>query len=196
MSRTLFLVDNSFSVLNYHRSYTAMVKNIIQILKTHSPQTLLSVALFNDQLEVLFQDKQASTVDTNFCDSLRIAGSTALYDSLNVVLTKVPESDQGGLIIILTDGEDTRSKLQPHFLARKVDSFKQKGYKFIFLGTTPQSMFIGKNIGCNVCILYDTTEKSFQSVVKVLEPIISNKVQHDGDVDVREITDILSSFGI
>lgn len=201
-SDIILILDNSASILQYAEQYVNTINSIISTQKELSPNTNLTCATFNEHIKYLCVAKPISAIGEVKLSDLNPSGLTAMYDCVSSVISnmlaffektrRVPP-----LVIILTDGDDTISKrLTVRQLAIQIALAKQQGWKFVFLGCTQRSVEIGWKIGCNVCVFYSTTEKSFNVIPKLLLEIRQNGVSKDSAVDIRNIEDALSKMSI
>jgi len=201
MSNLLIFVDTSLSTSNYLEEYTECVNSLLKFYQTVNPDGLLSLATFNDDLAFQHVDKKARDVEKF---SFAPSGNTALYDSLcvglgtllkfHIVVKQVPS-----LVIILTDGMDTSSRsMDAKTTALQIARCKARGWRFIFLGMTDHSVTLGRQMGCNIGILYSPTTKSFHAVDEVLSGLVThmNKVWKDADIDLRLLEESLDSMKI
>jgi len=198
----ILVIDTSHSVLQYVTPYLQTINTIIEIQKKINPENLLSVVTFSNRIDYLCLNKPVKNITSPISvQDLNIQGNTALYDSVVAILgnlhkfhdkTKMRTETQ---VIILTDGLDTCSRFtQPKHLAFQIAKSQALGWKFTFLGTTEDSMNLGRILGCNVCVLYNTIESSFNRIGNVVEDLLQARIPSNVDVDLRDLTEAMSDM--
>ena len=199
----IFIIDNSSSVQPYLNSYVSAINGIVTLQKKENPDTLLTCATFNDAINYLCINKSIREINREVsADDIRPTGLTAFYDNVSAILRNTSEffsnnKQKAPLVIILTDGDDTSSRhLTEKQTMLQVQMCKAKGWKFIFLGVTETSIKLGRYLGFDVCILYNTKENSFKDIPEAVSHFIKNKNDGHVDVDIRDLTDCMDSMNI
>lgn len=196
----VFIIDRSSSVQPYLEPY---LKTINGILRNFSPNTLLTAAVFNECVHYLCINLPLHKIDRPVGpEDIRPTGLTAFYDNVSAIINRLiafyeNNRQKAPIVIILTDGDDTCSKrIKKQQMALQIAMAKARGWQFIFLGVTENSVHIGREIGCNTCILYNTTEKCFTEIPNVLGKLLSDRNIPDIDLDLRDLTEVLSNVKI
>ena len=193
MSNLVLIVDHSYSVLNYIKPYTDVVNHFIQKQRQLDSSTRVSLLFFGDTIKAEFVDRPIMNVAPIQPVLVRVGVLTALYDSLGIILRQIPENPT--TVIVITDGDDNNSKNQTAESVKVlIQNYKDKGHHFVFLGATENSVIIGKEIGFNVCILYNISEKSFEKVKETTEQIL--RIKRDADFDLREMMAVFADVKI
>lgn len=193
MTEVLLIVDSSYSVKSYVQPYLNAVNEIINVQKELAPDSLLSFATFNHRPSWFCNRQQVSTLKEITSDNFKPEGLTALYDSLAGIIHRMISFQKTiksfpPICIILTDGEDnTSSRVDARLCAMQIHIAKAQGYKFIFLGTTEKAVQIGREMGCQTCILYNTTETSLARIGGTIAKLFQQPIQKV-DIDLRDIT--------
>lgn len=192
MPNIILFVDTSGSIANFKQNYTQAVLNIIEKLKQINSDIFLTLVLFNENAQTLCLHQPIRTCD--FLKEIVPNGNTALYDCVSVTLNKMKKYYdktfiEPPIVIILTDGDDSCSKLtNERLLALEINMLKAYGWKFVYLGIEEKAVILGRQMGCNVCVLYDTSVKSLESIGQIIYEIVENKVRIDIDIDLRTLT--------
>lgn len=198
----VFIIDRSASVQLYTKNYTEAINGILQAQKRINPNTMLTCALFNDFISYICLNKPLKAFERPVKeDDINPSGMTAFHDNVSTIVNNLMIFYQDyphispPIAIILTDGEDTSSRLfvEKH-TAMHINAAKQKGWQFIYLGVTQTSMRLGRFLGCNACVLYNTTQRSFEEIPKVIERLLSERQVPNVDIDIRSITDCLTEM--
>lgn len=197
----LFLVDTSLSIGQYIQDYTNTINDIIRAYTTirnssssSSSDLSMTLATFNDDLHYLCKDKILQPNSVLVPAAFFPTGLTAFYDNLNQACTNYQKEHKNAdspLVIILTDGEDTTSKVvSESFLSARITALTRSGWNFIFLGTTKHSMSIGRQLGFQVCILYTPTRSCFAEIGNVITKLLSaaSTPLVQADIDMRQFS--------
>lgn len=199
-SNIVFIVDNSSSVNNYVQQYTETINRILETQRTIDPNTLLSFITFNQEIDYQYINQPLGTINTPF--NIKPNGITALYDNISTIIARLKNfstitHSKPPLVIIITDGEDTASRFaDKSHVYFQITMMQRFGWKFVFLGTTEEAVNIGKDMGCNVCILYTTNDRSFAEIVHVIGELLRHGVQHNEDIDIQMLTDMMMNTKI
>jgi len=200
----IFIIDKSSSVSLYEKQYLETVNNIIQTQKYFNPNSLLTCILFNDYIQYLYINLPLNKFETPInINDLRPQGLTAFYDNISIIISKLLDLYKNQqsyktppLVIILTDGEDTCSKSTENQASLQIHLAKKEGWQFIYLGVNEKSMRIGREIGCDTCIMYSCSLKGFSKVPEIMNKLLKNKIVPVLDIDISDLTESLSNTKI
>lgn len=215
----VFILDCSFSSDLYLKKYIDIVNQTVQTAKKLDSSTLVSVISFNTKYDFCYFMIPANQfpVITSENSRLKPVGTTALYDCLGAILVhlekffkktdRFPREDIDGskpvvdepLIIILTDGDDNSSKvLGPRHLFFQISKLRNRHWKFVFFGTTQESINFGKIMAFNTNFLYNYSCTT--SIISVIEKLLENdKILKTGQIlesDLRELETSLEKMSI
>lgn len=198
----IFIIDNSISTYGYAKQYIQAINGIINFQKNINPNTSLSLITFNNSIDYIYVNANINSVEPIDIKKLNPSGCTAFYDNFIAIINTLKKFYDKNLsnppiVIILTDGVDNYSKKtrEEHVLLQ-INLTKAYGWKFVYLGTTEKSVKIGRNIGCNACVLYKTSEKSFTELSRVVGGLLNDKVKNDIDIDIRHLINSIDNIKI
>uniref|UniRef100_A0A6C0EKM3 VWFA domain-containing protein n=1 Tax=viral metagenome TaxID=1070528 RepID=A0A6C0EKM3_9ZZZZ len=198
----LFIVDTSYSVKSYIKPYVDAINGIVGIQKQLAPDSLLTFVTFNKSHKFLCTREKVTSIPEITPEQLNCDGLTALYDCVVRILGRSMKfrnviQSMPPVCIILTDGEDNSSRyVSDGLCATQIALAKSVGYYFIFLGTTKKSVRIGKQLGCQSCILYQPTQSSFEKVVFSIRKMFQNPASVDRELDLRDLTESMHEMKI
>ena len=188
MSNSVIVIaDKSGSLYPYSSLYLKTINDLIKldcIINTH-----LSLIFFNDDIQYLHVNHPAKNISV---DKISFEGETAFYDNVSAIINRMLKfykfnNQKPPIVIILTDGEDNCSrKLKKEHLTLQIAIAKSYKWQFIFLGVNEKCVGIGKEIGCDSCILYDFSEKSLNDIPKLISSLFKEKVVPNMDFDLRD----------
>lgn len=198
----IFIIDNSYSVLQYHEQYLKTINSLIQIQKNVNPNSLITCILFNEHINYVHIGKPIKDVPDITLKQLESTGMTAFFDCVGSILVNISmffekTERNSPLVVILTDGVDTCSKrLNIKHVAFQIAKTKLEGWKFIYFGCTEESVKVGKLIGCNVNAFYNTTEQSFKNIPLLLSQIQQENIARDADFDIRQLENSMATMSV
>lgn len=189
----VFIIDASLSVLYNFKAYMSIVNGILGCM---GPNDTVSCVTFNEKATYFSVNNLGKRELTE--SDISPSGGTALYDQVCNILRKLGKFQENNLIwgstltptlaIILTDGEDTCSKLlSAKHLALQIATNRRVGWKFVFLGLTQNSARLGREVGCDTCIFYDMTEASQKAIISFIRESLDRKAIPVADLDLRAL---------
>jgi len=136
------LFDKSGSMNGKQEFAVNAMNEQVQTLRERSEEfdILVTLVHFNHNVEFILTNAPAAELQEIPLSAYQPNGGTALRDAIGVTidtLTKeCPDGDGDFLVIVITDGEDTSSSIfnQSH-MAEKIQTMKDKGWTFTYLGT-------------------------------------------------------------
>lgn len=199
MRNIILFIDTSLSIEKIMHDYTKAVMNIIGNIEKIDPASLLTVITFNETVEYVGINQAVSSYNSV---NLVPKGNTSLYDCLSTSIHRLNQfyeetKAEPPIVVILSDGRDTSSRLvDARLTALEILRMKVRGWKFVFVGTDPGAVILGKRMGCNVCVLYDTSPQSIANVSQVVAEIVEHRANHDAEIDIRTLTDSMAEMKI
>jgi hypothetical protein len=215
-SHVILLVDTSYSVNDIIEPYVNSVNKIIEMQSLLNPQTSYSVATFNDVVKFLtINERLADTKRIFTKDDLAPENATALYDNIPYILIQIKKffkanrTQDNTLVIILTDGNDTSSrKFGKQHVALEIARCKAEGWKFVYVGVDEDSLKLGKEVGCDLTILYDKnkSEQHLKALPILLERLFVDsltnefsklfKERQQHQIDMRELENVFNKMKV
>jgi hypothetical protein len=199
----IFIIDTSYSVNHILTKYVNSINNIINLQLAMFPETKYTICTFNNNHNFLcINEKLSSTNRRLTIEDLKPNGFTALYDSVSAVLIHMDNffrinNSEPPIVIIITDGDDTASKLlNRKHLFLQIARNKSRGWKFIFMGITEDSLTIGKDIGSDISIMYNTSEDCFSNLHYIFREIFSNPKLTNVEINMNDLTNNMSNLKI
>ncbi len=128
INHVVLVLDASYSMTPHQKALIQVADGQVEYLARRSQEldqeTRVSVYMFSDDVECLVYDKDVLRLPS-IASLYRIGGNTALIDATIKSLDDLEKTatlygDHAFLTFVLTDGEENRSRLQPHALQRKL----------------------------------------------------------------------------
>lgn len=195
----ILIIDTSYSINHILDNYFKSINSIIDEQLSINKFTKYSIITFNDEQKILCINEQIGISKRRLSrDDLKPNGFTRLYDSVSSILVHFDKfyekNSESPTVIILTDGDDTASKkISLSQLYLQIARNKQKGWKFIYLGITEKSLKIGREIGANITILYNTSHESFSFLPQLMKDIFIKNIGENENTEI-DISDILKNM--
>lgn len=169
----IILVSNNCS------GNTKIVNDIVNTQKRLAPNSFLSFLTFGKKAQNHFSRQMVSKVE----EKIHVPDdeSIAVYDCLVAILNSCLKFRQAILsispiFIILLTKEDTCSKnINPKILCLQVRIVQASGCKLIYLAPTKELFKLGRAIGCDTCVLYDTEHTD--EIPEVIEGILCRPIE-------------------
>jgi hypothetical protein len=139
------LIDKSYSMQTRRH---VVVNGFNEFLsgRKQDPSTKVSVYVFSDELETIFENEQIQNVDDMTIDDYVPSGCTALYDSIIQVIHKSVDENHKTILLILTDGEDNRSFHAPDNVRRLLEQHSDT-IQPVFLGSNMDAILSATELG-------------------------------------------------
>jgi len=199
----ILLIDRSASVKAYADLYLQTINGIIEAQKYTRPDSTLTCVFFNETIEYSCINFPVKNIDRPLeMSELKPSGLTAFYDNVSAVLHNLHRFHQKNqqkppVVIVLTDGEDTSSRLiNEHQMALKIAMLKAFAWQFVYMGVSENSVRIGRDLGFNTCIQYSCSQASFSRIPEIIAKLLSDRVMPAVDIDISDISDTLSNLKI
>lgn len=146
------ILDRSGSMATIHDDSIGGFNSFLKDQQELDGAANLSVVLFDDQYEVLYDDvdvKKAKELDKK---SYSLRGMTAMNDAIGKTLTKMfSENPEKAIIVILTDGQENSSKefTTPQVKAL-IEKAQGKGWQVTFLAANQDAFATGVTYGIDL----------------------------------------------
>lgn len=147
-----------------------------------SDSAYLSLYQFNNNYEIIYQDKNINEVPDLTIDTFIPNGQTALLDAIGKTINSVNEysytTEDTVIIVIITDGEENSScYFEKNIINKMIEEKKQKGWQFVFLGANQDAIEEGAKlgIGANSSLSYavEDSQEAFQSISQAISRVRS-----------------------
>jgi hypothetical protein len=203
----IFLLDSSGSMQFYSSDYVKGLNNFINAQKQFNSLGLFSLIKFNSRINPLCIKTPISQLPTMSYNDYNPAGMTSLYDAIGYTLDYF-SNDNEGLIIILSDGQDTSSKNYTNkSIRQKIELFSMEGWSFLYLGTNQDAHKEAKNLNIQNSLAFSQTTKSINAAINACNIAVGRKMaintkipnkysQQDMPTDLRELNETLEGMKI
>ena len=160
LTELVFILDRSGSMSGLESDTIGGFNSLIEKQKREEGEALISVVLFDDQQEVLYDREKLSKISLMTDKQYFVRGCTALLDALGGAIHHIGnvhkyarEEDRPGktLFIITTDGMENASH---HYTCEKVKAMVERqkqryGWEFLFLGANMDAISVARRFGIN-----------------------------------------------
>lgn len=139
--------------------------------------TKFSLIVFADEAKTNINKVPIQEVPEVTRDEYHCGGYTALYDAMGLAIDNHSDHKEA-LVVVVTDGEENKSRMKHDELHRKIEAKKVLGWKFIYLANEPQVSEAGARIG--LCAAAADTSTSATNNIAVgyenLAPVLARAV--------------------
>jgi hypothetical protein len=171
----LLILDESGSMHHVKESTFDGLKEQIQTIKNLAnkypdQKYYINITKFNDDINPLIENVEASKVDELKPESYIPNGMTALHDAIgisvnslkNKIKHKLESGEASALVVILTDGEENVSKeYDTNKIKNLITDLEKTGlWTFSFIGANQDSVLTAKNLGVNTSNTVNYTSSS------------------------------------
>jgi len=144
------LIDKSGSMQKF--SSKVILKSINQLINNHkkiSPNTIISVIAFNDQITQLVTRVMIDDMSDIVKEDIKPENTTALYDGVSSGLDILDDSSMSSkILLVITDGLENSSINSSHtHICTKIADSLRKGFLVKFLGGGQDAIAIGLGLG-------------------------------------------------
>lgn len=145
----------------------------------------VTTVLFDNEYEVLYEQKSINSVENLTTKDYYVRGSTALYDAIGLTISNLESKIKNSkvLFIITTDGYENSSK---EYNKEKIKSMieKHSDWEFIYMGANIDSYKEGTNIGirCDNIANYEKkkgTKKMFEALKCASDMVYEERLSSD-----------------
>lgn len=163
----LIILDESGSMSSIEREAISGVNETIQTIRAaqknyEDQQHFITLVSFNSRsIKTIYDCLEVEKVEELTNNEYVPACSTPLYDAMGDSLTKlrkkVAEEDKV-LVTVITDGyENASHEYNGSAIKQLVESLKQKGWVFTYIGANQNSQEVALNISINNVMNFQTT---------------------------------------
>lgn len=112
-------------------------------------KAFLSLFQFDNEYEIVYQDKKIDEVELLNQETFIPRGSTALLDAIGRTINSVlQKTDENIIVVIITDGHENAShEFTKSTINKMISEKKEKGWEFIFMGANQDAIKEASNLG-------------------------------------------------
>ena len=186
LTEVVFILDRSGSMSGLEADTIGGFNSLIEKQRKEEGEALISVVLFDDVTEVLYDRVPVDKVEPMNDRQYYVRGCTALLDAIGGAIHHIAnvhkyarEEDrpEKTLFIITTDGMENASHKYDYSAVKKmVEKEEQKyGWEFLFLGATMDAIAVAGRFGIrsNRAINYESDRTGTALNYKVLSNTVS-----------------------
>ena len=158
LTELVFIIDRSGSMSGLEGDTIGGFNSLLEKQKKEEGEALVSVVLFDDQMEVLYDRKEIQKVEPMNDRQYYVRGCTALLDAVGGAIhhignvhkyareEDVPEKT---LFIITTDGMENASRMYSYEKVRQMVEHEKEKYnwEFLFLGANIDAIRVAGRFG-------------------------------------------------
>ena len=182
----VFILDRSGSMRGLELDTIGGFNSLIEKQKKQEGEVLVSVVLFDDRQEVLYDRLSLDKVEQMNENQYYVRGCTALLDTLGSsirhiinVYRYIPREDipEKTMFIVTTDGlENASHKYNYSEVKRMIEIQKEKGWEFLFLGANMDAVQVAESFGINRnrAVNYECDAQGTALNYEVLDEVISS----------------------
>lgn len=180
----VFILDRSGSMSGKESDTIGGFNSLIEKQKGEEGDALVTVVLFDDQYEVLYDRVSLKTIPKMTNKEYYVRGSTALLDAVGKTINKTKAIQDGTeeaarpgktLFVIITDGlENASREYRADVVKNLVETRKKEDWEFLFIGANIDSVAEASKIGidANRAAGYATTEESMRSMYDTVGSVV------------------------
>jgi Mg-chelatase subunit ChlD len=149
----VFILDESGSMNPLTDDTIGGFNSFLQDQQTLKDEAYVKVVLFNDKVSTLINNQEIHHVHPLTNRDYRPSGTTALLDAIGQSISEIDTSSweynhTRYIFVITTDGQENSSKEYNYDEIKKmIESKKEKGWEFIFLGANIDSFSVASSLG-------------------------------------------------
>lgn len=157
LTELVFIIDKSGSMAGLETDTIGGFNSMIEKQKKIEGEVLVTTYFFDHRVKMIHDRVELNNIDKKDIEKYQPGGTTALIDAIgNAVdhISKVHkyirEEDipENTIFVITTDGQENSSrKYSSKEVKQKIESKKETGWKFIFLGANIDAVETGKEFG-------------------------------------------------
>lgn len=154
------IIDRSGSMHNIHDDSIGGFNSFIAEQKKIDGPAKLSLVLFDDNYQVVYDDLDLKDVPELTKDVYTLGGMTAMNDAICRTLTKAFEQNpEKAIICILTDGQENASKNYNVSQAKEmIQKARNKGWEVAFLAANQDAFAVANAYGMNTKLAANFTQ--------------------------------------
>jgi len=158
LSEIVCILDRSGSMGSIVNDAIGGFNTFLTEQKAVDGEANITIVLFNDRMELLYDNVDIKTIPDMRYESYRPNGGTALYDAIGYTmvsvgdrLAKTAEADRPEkvIVVILTDGEENSSKTYAQLRIKQMIQHQEQVYNwaFVYLAANVDAITTGSAFG-------------------------------------------------
>lgn len=197
----LIVVDESGSMQSIYKSalkgMNETIKNIREIAaeNPHQKHFVTLISFDDDRYNVICENTPIENVKEITPDMYRPQGCTPLFDAMGKSITdlrSVITADDTVLVTVITDGyENASHEYSSEAIAKLVDSLKNEGWMFTYIGANQDVEEVAKNMHIDHHMAFEADEAGTDKMFNVLacsrrrwsHGIVDNRSKYDAQHD-------------
>ena len=160
LTELVFILDRSGSMSGLEADTIGGFNSMIEKQKKETGEALVSVVLFDDQTEVIYDRADIRQIQPMTDEQYFVRGCTALLDAIGGAIShikdvrkRMPESErpEKTIFIITTDGMENASHMYSSDKVKQMIQRQQEkyGWEFLFLGANIDAIETANHFGIN-----------------------------------------------
>jgi len=151
------ILDRSASMDNIIEEAIGGFNEFIKKQKELEDEATMTVALFDDQYELLYDNVNIKDVELFNRNSWSPRGLTALFDAVGKTINTVDDTHkkmkkdevpEKVLVCIVTDGmENSSNEFNANSIKKLISKYEEKGWSFIYLAANQDAFDVGTSFG-------------------------------------------------
>ncbi len=160
LTNVIFVLDKSGSMFGLESDTIGGFNSMLSKQKRISDEAILSLILFNDDIEIVYQNTPIDNVKDLTIRDYQTGGCTALLDAIGITISKIEnfyqklskeELPEKTVVIIITDGYENASR---EYSLSQIKSLVERkklknNWEFIFLGANIDAINTAESFGIN-----------------------------------------------
>ncbi len=190
----VFILDRSGSMSGLESDTIGGYNSMLDKQRKEFGEAIVTTVLFDDCYELLHDRINIKGISNITEDDYYVRGTTALLDAIGKTILKIEnaqkhtiedERPEKTLFIITTDGlENASREFRDDKIRKMIESKKEAGWEFIFLGANIDAVKVGKSFGIkeDECVNYHSDPIGTANLYASVSYAVSN-MRKTGKVD-------------
>ncbi len=188
----VFILDRSGSMSGKESDTIGGFNSLIEKQKGEEGDALVTVVLFDDQYEVLYDRVSLKTIPKMTTKEYFVRGSTALFDAVGKTVNHIKAVQDGTeeasrpgktMFVIITDGlENSSREYRSDVVKNLVETRKKEDWEFLFIGANIDSAAEASKIGIDECraASYEDSDAGLNSVYAAVGNVVRSARRSKG----------------
>ncbi len=149
-TEVIFILDRSGSMSGLESDTIGGYNSILKQQREMEGDVNVTTVLFDDRYELLHNRESIRNVSDLTAREYYVRGCTALVDAMGITISRFIKevSDEKVMFVITTDGYENASReYTVSAVKRMIETQKEKGWEFIFMGANIDAVATGSQFG-------------------------------------------------